>query len=466
MLTYTFEEKGNKPYYQYLYERLKADIESGVPAAGSRLPSKRSFAKQLGLSVMTIEMAYGQLMIEGYVYAVEKRGYFVSDVSGHPTAETRQEEPKYLQATEKPETAWQMDFASNRITAEHFPMTIWSRLMRKVLSEMPQEILMPSPQQGVFELRRAIAEQLYLFRGMNVSPEQIVIGAGTEYLYHLIIQLLGRNCIYAMEDPGYQKLAGVYRYNDVSFQRVRLDEKGLSVASLRRQGAEVIHTSPAHHFPTGIVMPVQRRKQLLAWAKESEKRYIIEDDYDCEFRFDGMPIPTLQSIDKEDKVIYLNTFSKSLTPSIRISYMVLPNPLLTLYREKLSFYACTVPTFEQYTLAAFLSKGYFEKHINRMRNHYRTQRNKVIGELKQSPLWEKVTISEEDAGLHFLMRMKTEKKDADTMAELQKKGIRIKCLSDYSAYENKSYEHIFVINYTGLEIDKLRQVFQTISDII
>lgn len=463
MLTYTFENRGDKPYYQYLYECLRHDIEQGELPAGTKLPSKRSFARQLGLSVMTIESAYEQLMVEGYIYAEEKRGYFVSEMLGQMRYPMQQERPLYQMVQDDSRQQWRMDFASNQVDRERFPMAIWSRLMREVLSSPSKDVLSPSPPQGIWELRCAIAEHLYHFRGMNVSPEQIVIGAGTEYLYHMLIQLLGRDHVYGIENPGYGKLANIYACNNVAYRFVDLDEQGVSIDSLRAKQVDILHTSPSHHFPTGIVMPISRRQKLLAWAAREENRYIIEDDYDCEFRFGGLPIPTLQSIDANDKVIYLNTFSKSLTPSIRISYMVLPLPLMERFRDKLGFYACTVANFEQYTLAAFLAQGYFEKHINRMRNYYKNQKNEVIALLKKSSLWERVSIYEEDAGLHFLLRIRTDKSDRAIKEDLDKCGIHIRSMADYTHGRKKIQEHTFVINYTALDTEALPEVLEEIS---
>lgn len=471
MLTYTFEERGEKPYYQYLYEVLKEDIEEGRLKEGEHLPSKRAFAKQLGLSVMTIASAYEQLLVEGYIYAVEKKGYYVAAVQPYLT-EPLQEDPAvkiFIEgddaSREETKANWRMDFASNHVDRERFPMSTWSHLMRAVLSGQSKDVLLPSPPQGVYELRQAIADHLYHFRGMRILPEQIVIGAGTEYLYHLLIQLLGRDHVYGIENPGYQKLAKIYAHNGVDYRYVDLDAHGLSMESLRKQKVEIIHTSPTHHFPTGIAMPISRRQKLLAWAAEKEGRYIIEDDYDCEFRFGGLPIPTLQSIDGAGRVIYLNTFSKSLTPSIRISYMVLPRTLVGKFQENLGFYACTVSNFEQYTLAAFLQQGYFEKHINRMRNFYKNHRNQVIAKLKESRLWQMASIYEEDAGLHFLLHIDTQKEDSVIKDQLQQRGIRLRGMSDYTYDGSQVIPHTFIINYTAIDPQDLPEVLEEIYQV-
>ncbi len=318
------------------------------------------------------------------------------------------------------------------------------------MSDYEKELMVRCPFAGIDLLQNAIADYLYEFRGMAVSPEQILIGAGTEYLYGIIIQLLGREKIYAVEDPGYQKISRIYKANQVDCVHIPLDENGVDVNELENSDADILHISPSHHFPTGIVTPVSRRYELLSWASKSGGRYIIEDDYDSEFRLLGKPIPTLQSIDVADKVIYINTFSKSLSSTIRISYMVLPKSLIAACREKLGFYSCTVSNFEQYTLYKFISEGYYEKHINRMRNYYRMQRDAVLSCIRKQKNFHKTTIKEENSGLHFLLQVDTDLSDEELIASAKQNGIIISCLSQYSYFAKNAAEHTIVINYSGV----------------
>jgi GntR family transcriptional regulator/MocR family aminotransferase len=334
------------------------------------------------------------------------------------------------------------------------------------MSDKREQLILNSPSIGVRELREAISDYLFQFRGMSADPECIIIGAGTEYLYSLIIQLLGRDKKYALENPGYRKISQIYKANNVSFDYIPLDDKGIDQYALSESSAEVLHISPSHHFPTGIVTPVSRRYELLSWAQESEGRYIIEDDYDSEFRFIGKPIPSLQSIDTLDKVIYINTFSKSLASTIRISYMVLPKKLMEKYKNELSFYSCTVSTFEQYTLASFIRQGYFEKHINRMRNYYRAQRDAVMSAIKSHPLYLKIKIKEEDAGLHFLMSVDTNLTDEELVLKAKDKGINISCLSHYYKEKNMAPQHTLIINYSGLQRDKINEAIELLFECI
>ncbi len=453
MLTYSFQDKGKESLYEFLYKKIREDIVSQRLSPDERLPSKRALAKNLNISTVTVETAYSQLAAEGYIYSVPKSGFYVSRI----TSGTEHRKAPVSPAIEKIDTEKTelfADFTANYVPAGSFPFVTWTRLMRETMSDSPEKLTVNSPSEGIPELRSAIADYLFQFRGMNVSPEQIIVGAGTEYLYGLIIQLLGRDKVYAVEEPGYRKIAKIYKCNDVSCVHIPLDSNGIDVTSLDTFGAEVVHTSPSHHFPTGIVTPISRRFDLLAWASKQEDRYIIEDDYDSEFRLLGKPVPSLQSVDTSGKVIYINTFSKSLTSTIRISYMVLPEGLLSEYRERLGFYSCTVPNFEQYTLAKFIRRGFFEKHINRMRNHYRAQRDTVMKSILSQPNYGDTEIKEENSGLHFLLQVKTDLTDEELAQRAADKGIKISCLSEYCHSKENARAHTIVINYSGLPKEK------------
>lgn len=461
MLTYDFTNRGSTSLYEYLYLCIKEDILSGKLKAKEKLPSKRTLANHLKLSVVTVENAYAQLLSEGYIYSLEKKGYYVSNLEEQiPILAPRK---KKTAAPERKKVEYFMDFRTNSIHASNFPFTTWLKLMREVLSEHNEELLMAPPYNGVLKLRVAIADYLYSFRGMNVSPDQIIVGAGTEYLYGLIIQLLGRGNVFAVENPGYKKVADIYRSYGAKCEFISMDDSGLSIKHLKSSPAAVVHISPSHHFPTGIVMPIKRRQELLHWANKDSNRYIIEDDYDSEFRFTGRPIQTLQSIDTNQKVIYMNTFSKSIAPSIRISYMVLPIYLVEKYKSTMNFYSNTVPTFDQHALAKFIANGYFEQHINRMRNFYKKQRDLVIVAIKNSPLWEKVTIHEENAGLHFLMKVETDMNDSTLKEVAAKNGIRISCLSEYYHTDEKQIEHTIVMNYSSIDASKINEAVERLA---
>lgn len=469
LLTYSFADLGSDSLYEHLYKCIKNDILNGVLTIGEKLPSKRNFAKNLNISTITVENAYAQLMAEGYIYSLPKKGYFVADIS---TSVLENTSAARFPVTEVPvaqvpvaqvpvtQNPYFADFVSNSITADNFPFSIWAKIIREVISEESDALMTNPPSGGIPELRNAIAQYLFQFRGMKVDPAQIIIGAGTEYLYGLLIQLLGNDNTFAVEDPGYRKIAQIYNCHQANCKHIPLDNYGVELTALEESGADIIHISPSHHYPTGIVTPISRRYELLGWASKSSSRYIIEDDYDCEFRLQGKPIPSLQSIDVMEKVIYINTFSKSLASTIRISYMVLPHHLLERFYRQLGFYSCTVSNFEQYTLARFISQGYFEKHINRTRNFYKTQRDTLLNCIKNSPLASRSTIMEEDAGLHFLLKLDTKLSDEDLIEKAKQAGLHIACLSKYYYKPQKLMEHTLVMNYSGLEPEKIPEAVQ------
>lgn len=460
MLTYTFDNIGSDSMYEYLYRCIKNDIISGTLRGDEHLPSKRSFAKHLGVSTITVENAYGQLISEGYIYTIPKRGYFVADISGIEKIKSAATVSGIITPKESPE--YIENFSGNHANPESFPFSIWAKLMRETFSENERELMINSPSAGIMLLRQAVADHLKSFRGMSADPEQIIIGAGTEYLYGVLIQLLGRQKTYCVENPGYQKIGQIYKSHEVTCRYADMDGQGITVEGIRNAEADVVHISPTHHFPTGITMPVSRRYELLAWANEKEERYIIEDDYDSEFRMTGRPIPSLQSIDVSEKVIYINTFSKSLAPTIRISYMVLPPHLVNRFYEKMSFYSCTVSTFEQYTLARFINDGYFEKHINRMRNFYSRQREQVMEIINKSGLKDVCRIIEKDSGLHFLLCLDTEVSDEQLVKRLSEKKIHITALAGYYRRPPETAAHTFIFNYSNLNMERLEEALEQI----
>ncbi len=455
MVTYELKKSPGVPLYEALYRCIRQDILSGELKPGEKLPSKRALAQNLEVSKITVETAYNQLLSEGYIRAREKVGYFVEEVERHGTIPQ-----PVLRRTEIPRLDCRVDLTDNG--TEQFPFSVWMKLQREVMLDYGERLLLPLPNQGIPELRQAIAEHLAAFRGMHVDPENILIGAGTDFLYNLLIQLLGRNKVYAVEEPGYGKIRRIYAAGGVRCVSAHMDENGVKPESL--EVADVLHFSPSHHYPTGLVTPVQRRLELLQWASRGD-RWIIEDDYDSEFRFDSHPKPAMQSLDGRERVIYMNTFSKSLAPSIRISYMILPTSLMARFQRELGFYSCTVPSFEQYTLARFLSRGHFEKHINRMRKFYRSRRTRVVQMLGSCAFASRLTILEQDAGLHFLVRVDTNLTDVQLTEKLAEYGVRVQALSQYF-HEGCSDQHCLVVNYSGLKEEALQEALDEAKDVM
>ena len=453
MLTYELKKSPGVPLYEALYRCVRDDILSGKLASGQKLPSKRTLAQHLEVSKITVEAAYSQLLAEGYICSREKVGYFVEAVERSVWRDTALVSPK-----REPPPLPLLDLTASG--TEHFPFSVWTRLQREVMLDYGEQLLQPLPHQGIPELRQAIAGHLAAFRGMDIDPENILIGAGTDFLYNLLIQLLGRDKTYAVEEPGYGKIRKIYAAGGVACIAAPMDEKGVRPEMLEQ--ADVLHFSPSHHFPTGLVTPMARRLELLNWCREKQG-WIIEDDYDSEFRFDAHPMSAMQSLDRE-RVIYMNSFSKTLAPSIRISYLVLPRQLMAEFKQRLGFYSCTVASFEQYTLARFLSRGHFEKHINRMRKFYRSRRNKVVSLLETCRFADRITILEQDAGLHFLVKVDTALPDAVLTARLAEAGIRIKSISSYYHLPAGEDRHLFVVNYSVLDETVLEQVLNSLPE--
>lgn len=460
MLTYPMEERGSLPLYEYLCRCIRSDILGGVLPAGTRLPSKRALAEHLHVSVITVESAYSQLEAEGYLQAQPKRGFFVAAVEQIPPV-LRETAPLPEQSPPR----WRLDLSRNQVDTARFPVSTWARLTRQVLSEEPEALLSPVPHQGLAALRQAIAADLRDFRGMAVSPEQIVIGAGAEYLYLLLAQLLGRDTVFALEDPGYPKIRQVYDACGAACVPIPLDGQGIGLEALAASGASALHISPNHQYPTGLVTPIARRQALLRWADDTGGT-VIEDDYDSEFRFTGRPIPTLQSIDSRGRVIYLNTFSQTISPSMRLGFLVLPPRLLEQYRRELGFYACTVPALEQHVLARFISGGHYERHLSRMRKEYRDRRAQVVEAFRSSALAPRVTFSEERAGLHFLLRLDTRRPDRELGQLAARDGVRLSFLTEYAAMPDPGFAHTLVINYAGLSPRRLPEAVRLLSEVL
>lgn len=421
MQTYSLDRSGASPLYEQLYRALKADILSGALPGGSRLPSGRALAEHLGLSRVTVETAYAQLLAEGYLTSRPRAGYFVEQL-------TPQELPPRVSEPEaqppEPETAQSR-------SAQLFPFSVWARLMRGVLLDRRQELLRPAPDAGLPALRQAVAAELYRQRGVHVSPEQVYIGAGAEYFYNLLIQFFGHGRVYALENPGHRKIARVYQANQVAVRPIGMDADGVIPELLEQSGAEVLHISPSHHYPTGTVTPITRRQALMRWLTAQPGRYLIEDDYDSEFRFSGLPIPTIQSMDRSGRVIYMNTFSRTISPSLRISYMILPRTLLPQWQAAMGFYSCTVPSFEQMTLTRFLAEGYFEKHLSRMKKHYRAVRAQLFSVLHTPQAVRQCAVHDTDAGLHLVLELKNAPEPEALRALLRQSGLPDALLSDF-----------------------------------
>lgn len=440
-------EDTSMPLYERLYRAFREAILSGQLAEGEKLPSKRQLADYLSISQTTIETTYYQLVDEGYVIALPRKGYFVQN----STELIRSEPVMQTDETQEETPSFRYDFHPGKIDLEHFPLEQWRKCVRDVLTDRNRELLHLGHPQGDLVLRKQIAGYLYQSRGVRCTPDQIILGSGTEQLLPFLLRLIAKKGTLAVEDPGYSLTH--HFSDDSSYQAVPVpvDEEGLQVEALKQTNANVVYLTPAHQFPTGAILSAGRRNQLLKWARQDE-RYIIEDDYDSEFRYVGMPIPALQGLDSDHRVIYLSTFSKSLMPSLRIAYAVVPYSLLARYKEHYSHYAATVPRLDQATLSLFMEQGYFDKHVNRMRKLYKRKLDRLHE--KFAPYEEWLRISGDQAGMHVVLTVDTHLTGDDLKRRLADHGIRIAALDQYRI-EKTTPSSKLLLGFGGIALDEI-----------
>lgn len=451
------------PLYEKIYEYIRKDIADGKIPQGEKLPSTRLLAKHLAVSRSTVQMAYDQLLAEGYIRAEPCRGFFVCDI----TELYRLGEQQISAGTgeeEKTGETCRVDFSPYAIDTENFPYNIWRKLSKNVLLDDNEEMLLAGKGQGEYELRSSIAGYLHQARGVNCTASDIIIGAGNEYLEILLAQILGSDKCILMENPGYPQAYHTFCNMGYRVKNVPAGN-GMRIENISRIQPDLIYMMPSHQFPLGTVMPLGQRLELLKWASEEKERYLIEDDHDSEYRYRGKPIPSLQSIDRYGKVIYLGTFSKSIAPSLRISYMVLPPELVERYHCKCGFYSTTVPRMHQEILQNFIREGHFERHLNKMRGIYRARHDFLLGELKKCP-WVK-EISGEHAGLHLLVQVDTSMPEEELCRRALEKGVKVSGINEYrftSAAEKTA--PVLLLGYGKLEEKEIREGLYTLGEIL
>lgn len=462
MLTYILKQNDKIPLYEQLYKAIRADILSGVLIGNSKLPSKRQLAIHLKISTVTVETAYAQLVAEGYIWSKPKSGYFIQKITNRQNFPKLKENINEKQAEKTKK--YKYDFQTNKVDTDCFPFSAWAKTLREVLTEHDFDLLQAPEPQGVLELRTQICQYLYSFRGITATPEQIVVGAGSEYLIGLLIKLLGRDKTYAIENPGYYRLHKGIIASGAQAIPISLDDNGLCENELYEKNPNIVYMTPSHHFPLGVVMSASRRAKVLEWVSGSNDRYLIEDDYDSEFRYASKPITALKTLDHDDRVIYINTFAKSLAPSLRIGYIVLPMPLVDLFQEKLGFYSSTVPSFEQYTLANFIKTGKLERHIARSRNLYKQRRDALINAIKKSTLNDIIKISGEEAGLHLLFEVDNGMSEQQLIESAIKFDVRVYGLSSYYISDSINPPNSTVLlGYAGMSIDDINKAVQLLE---
>lgn len=447
--------QAERPLYEQIYEYIKGEIRKGSLAAKTRLPSTRELAEHLKVSRSTTQMAYDQLSAEGYIETVPYKGCFVLKID--ELVEVEPEITKgFLVEPERKEPAAFVDFSPRGIDLTSFPYNAWRKVTRNTLVDDNKEMFLTGSPQGEIGLREAIRAYLHSARGVNCRAEQIIIGAGSEYLLMLLSRILGQGRRIAMENPTYRQAYLVLESLGYDMASVKMDRYGMEVGLLEESGADVAYIMPSHQYPMGIVMPVKRRQELLSWASKKPGRYIIEDDYDSEFRYRGKPIPAMQGMDSAGKVIYIGTFSKSIAPAIRVGYLVLPKELLHIYKERYSFYASTVSRIDQKIIYQFLVEGHYERHLNRMRAIYKSKHDLLLGELKKMEGF--FQIEGEFAGLHVLLNDEKKREERWLVDQARTAGVCVYGLSAYYIGDSPSVDcSTIVLGYARLTEDQIRQ---------
>ncbi|WP_303948732.1 MocR-like pyridoxine biosynthesis transcription factor PdxR [[Clostridium] scindens] len=458
-LTISLDTRSRIPLYEQIYDYIKTDIQSGRIPYGEKLPSTRFLSKHLEVSRSTVELAYEQLLSEGYIESVPYKGFFVAQIDELYHLKKDKPQP---QKERKEARRYRYDFTPNGVDLKSFPYNVWRKLSKDILMDDRTELFRSGDSQGEYGFRSAICSYLYQARGVDCTPDQIIVGAGSDYILMLLGMILGMDHTIAFEDPTYKqayRMAGGMSYNCIP---VSMDKNGMKVTELEKSGADIAYVTPSHQYPTGVIMPIRRRMELLKWACEAQGRYIVEDDYDSEFRYKGKPIPALKGYDASDKVIYLGTFSKSIAPAIRLSYMVLPKPVLEAYEQKARFVNSTVSKVDQLIVQKFIEEGYYERHLNKTRALYKSRHDVLIEELR--PMADICTISGENAGVHLLLTFQNGMTEEELIDRAAKEDIRVYGLSDYRIKENCKEKATILLGYANLTEEQIRKAARLLRD--
>lgn len=457
------DARSSKTLYEQIYEYIREEIRAGRLLVDEKLPSARFLAQYLQVSRTTVDMAYGQLVAEGYLTARPKRGYFVAAVENLYTVETGfGAEKSEGKRTDIREETCRYDFSPNVIDMRFFPYATWKKITRNILVDAKSHMFALGEPQGDVELRTTICRYLHGSRGVNCEPEQIIIGAGNDFLLLLLEKILGRHIHVAMENPTYVRAYKMFCSFAYPVSLVPVDEKGIRVDCLRQTDAQIAYVMPSHQYPTGVSMPIGRRMELLKWAVEDKERYLIEDDYDSEFRYKGKPLPSLQASDTAGRVIYIGTFSKAIAPAIRISYMVLPYPLLERYRQECGFFSSSVSRIDQTILDEFIRDGYFERYLNKMRKQYRMKHDLLLNEIK--PLEKYFRVTGGNAGLHILLTDTRGRSEEMLEDAARAQGVKSYRLGEFRMGENLMAKEggflmpsTMILGYGGLSMEEIRE---------
>ncbi|MGE6591888.1 PLP-dependent aminotransferase family protein [Bacillus mycoides] len=453
-LTPNLNANSKTALYVQLYEYIKKEIKDGTIPAFTKLPAKRKLATYLQVSKNTVEAAYEQLLAEGYIESISRKGYFVCEIEQMIHVEGSEEVIGEAPFQDK---EYKFDFTQTGVDTNTFPFHVYRKITNEVWQLENKELLFLGHPQGEVSLREEIASYIYESRGVRCSASQIVIGAGTQILVKLLFQLL-KGSGYAVENPGYHRKMVVFEQGEQNVQMLSLDKDGICISELENSSANIVFVTPSHQFPYGMIMPITRRMQLLQWAKKEEGRYIVEDDYDSEFRYSGKPIPALQGLDTDGKVIYMGTLSKALLPSLRMSYMVLPKKLIKKYQQQYLFYTQSVSRMDQEIIRKFLNDGHWEKHIHKMRVVYRKKRDRLVSVLEKY-FSNRIEVIGEDSGLHILLKVHNGMEEKELMEAAAERSIKVYPASIYYK-EGTSPKSTVLLGFATLLEEEIEEAIQ------
>lgn len=459
-LTISLDTKSKTPLYEQIYQYLKGEIQKGRISSGEKLPSTRALSRFLEVSRSTVELAYEQLLSEGYIEAEPYRGYFVSELEG--LYQLKSQQRMVFEGPDEKKETYRFDFSPNGVDLNSFPYNTWRKLSKESLIDDRAELFRLGHPQGEWGLRNAISNYLHQARGVNCTPEQIIVGAGNDYLLMLLSTVIGQNHKVALENPTYRQAYRLFENLSYDICTVDMDRWGMQTLGLEESGADIAFVMPSHQYPLGIVMPIKRRMELLRWA-ESENRYIIEDDYDSEFRYKGKPVPALQGYDNHEKVIYIGTFSKSIAPAIRMSYLVLPPSLLEHYRKRSGFLSSTVSKVDQLILQKFIEGGYYERHLNKTRALYKSRHDTLLNALRG--MESVVQISGENAGVHLLLTFQNGMREEELILRAKKAGIKVYGLSEYYVTPRLEEPATILLGYANMREESIQTAVEILKEV-
>lgn len=470
MIFLNIDQNHKKKYiYQQIYEEIKQNILERKLQAHEQLPSKRRLAKQLHVSVNSVTNAYEQLLAEGYIYAIERSGYYVENITQfiQKKNETKSPLPDDLKEHELKKENW---LSLSHMTADisMFPFKQWMKCQQLALKHHECELSEITHPQGPYIVRKTIAQVIARTRNVICEPEQIVIGAGTQTLIHRLMDMFKKDTVIAIENPGYARFYTLLKRIGFTVRPVRLDDKGIHMKHIIASQANIVFVTPSHQFPTGKIMPITRRIELLNWAAQSKHRYIVEDDYDSEFKYETDNIPSLHSLNRNQRVIYTGTFSKTLLPSFRISYMVLPPHLLREYRKRYMDVIQGNNSLSLFTLHYFIQTGEYAKHIRRMTNHYEMKRKQLIKKLK-SRFKQRIDIDDIPAGLHFLAHFYTDQTYEAIEKRAEQERLEVYSMKRFTLQPNserEKYKISLVIGFANIQKDQMNEAIERLDRII